>query len=231
MDQTFGAQDSWRVFRIMAEFVEGFEELQHLGPMVTVYGSARTAPEDEWYGRTVALGRLAVQAGYGILTGGGGGLMEAANRGAQEADGLSVGLNIDLPEEQKPNPYISKLINFRYFFVRKVMLVKYSSAFVAAPGGFGTLDEFFECLTLIQTEKIKQIPMVLLGADYWAGLLDWMENTQVRLGNINASDMSLFHVCNEPEEAMRYIIDWHEKHPDPPPQHDTIAPPTDRKVL
>jgi uncharacterized protein (TIGR00730 family) len=213
MSSTFAGSDSWRVFRIMAEFVEGFEELQHMGPMVTVYGSARTEPDQPWYTRTSELARLAVAAGYGVMTGGGGGLMEAANRGALEAEGQSVGLNIDLPFEQKPNEYITKLLTFRYFFVRKVMLMRFSSAYIAAPGGFGTMDEFFECMTLIQTRKIQPIPVVLFGRDYWSGLMEWIQNTMANQGNIDAEDLNLFEIHDDPEAAIHYITQWHEQHP------------------
>ena len=222
MQSNIDIDNSWRVFRIMAEFVEGFEELQDIGPVVTVYGSARTTPDNPWYTQTIELAKEAVRAGFGVMTGGGGGLMEAANRGAHEEGGMSVGLNIDLPMEQKPNPYINKMLNFRYFFVRKVMLVKYSSAYIAAPGGFGTMDEFFECMTLIQTRKIRAIPVVLYGKEYWGGLLDWMTTRMAGQGNIDSSDLSLFEVHDDPVEAIQYIADWHEKHP-PTHQKQRVA--------
>jgi len=204
--------DPWRVFRIISEIVDGFEELSTIGPIVTIFGSSHTKENDFEYKRAITLGRLFKEAGYAIMTGAGPGSMEAANRGAFEAEGLSIGLNISLPNEQKANPYIGKLLNFRYFFVRKVMFVKYSTALIILPGGFGTLDEFSEAITLIQTQKIEKFPVVLMGKKYYAGLLDWLDNTVLKVGNISPQDLELFKVIDEPEEVVSYITEFHEKH-------------------
>ncbi len=199
-------RESWRVFRIMGEFVEGFDELNHLGPAVTVFGSARTQPEDPFYHECVKTARLLGEAGFNIITGGGPGMMEAANKGAQEAGVCSVGLNIELPFEQEGNHHADLAIHFRYFFVRKTMFVKYAQAFVIFPGGFGTLDELFESLTLIQTQKIKHFPVVLFGTDYWAGLLDWLKNTLEAEGKISPGDLDLFTVTDSPEEVVEHVV-------------------------
>lgn len=198
-------QDAWRLFRILAEFVEGFDSLAAVPPGVTFFGSAR-AKEDDWeYKKARELaGRLA-REGCSIITGGGPGVMEAANRGAKEAGGISIGLNIELPFEQKPNPYVDKLIGFRYFFVRKVMFVKYSVAFVILPGGFGTMDEFFESLTLIQTHKIKPFPVYVLGSQYWGGLLDWMKNYMLKEGKISSEDLDYLHLADSVDEVVEGI--------------------------
>jgi uncharacterized protein (TIGR00730 family) len=200
------AQESWRVFRIMGEFVEGFEELADLGPSVTVFGSARTEADNPYYQHCVDTARLLGEAGFSIITGGGPGMMEAANKGAKEAGVCSVGLNIELPFEQDVNRNADLKIHFRYFFVRKTMFVKYAQAFVIFPGGFGTLDELFESLTLIQTKKIQNFPVVLFGSEYWGGLLDWMRNTMVPEGNISAEDLDLFVVTDSPQEAADYVV-------------------------
>lgn len=200
------AQESWRVFRIMGEFVEGFEELAHLGPSVTIFGSARTAPDEPHYQACVETARLLGEAGFSIITGGGPGMMEAANRGAREAGVRSVGLNIELPFEQDVNQHADLKIHFRYFFVRKTMFVKYASAFVIFPGGFGTLDELFESLTLIQTRKIRDFPVVLFGREYWGGLLEWLEGTLAAEGKISPGDMELFVVTDSPQEAADYVV-------------------------
>jgi len=200
------AQESWRVFRIMGEFVEGFEELAHLGPAVTIFGSARTKEDNPYYQKCVETARLIGEAGFSIITGGGPGMMEAANKGAQQAGACSVGLNIELPFEQDVNKSADLKIHFRYFFVRKTMFVKYAQAFVIFPGGFGTLDELFESLTLIQTKKIRNFPVVLFGSEYWGGLLDWLKSTMVAEGNIAPGDLDLFVVTDSPQEAADYIV-------------------------
>ena len=198
--------DSWRVFRIMGEFVEGFDELTHLGPAVSNFGSARTAPEDPMYQECVTTARLLGEAGFSIITGGGPGMMQAANQGAHEAGAPSVGLNIELPFEQDLNPYADLKIHFRYFFVRKTMFVKYAQAFVIFPGGFGTLDELFESLTLIQTGKIQDFPLVLYGSEYWGGLVDWLENTLKANGAISPEDTDLIKITDSPEEVVDHIV-------------------------
>ena len=198
-------QDSWRMFRIIGEFVDGFDALPDYLPAVTVYGSARIGEESPYYEMSRKLGQALVKEGFTVITGGGPGVMESANRGAFESGGRSIGLNVELPMEQKPNPFLSLSLSFRYFFVRKVMLVKYATAFILLPGGFGTLDEFFETMTLIQTRKIKPFPVVLLGQDYWQGLLDWMKERMVGEDMISPDDMHLFHVTDSVEEAMALI--------------------------
>lgn len=202
------AEDSWRMFRIMGEFVQGFEELAGVNKAVTLFGSARVKEDSPIYASARELARELAQAGYAVLTGGGPGIMEAANRGALEGGGQSIGLNIDLPHEQAPNPYQSLSLDFKYFFVRKVMLVKYSTAFVIFPGGFGTLDELFEALTLIQTHKIKPFPVYLVGVEYWRGLLQWLQGTLLRNGTISEQDMHLFKVVDDistiPDEIEQY---------------------------
>jgi len=204
----FYIEDSWRVFRIISEFVEGFEELSEVGPAVTVFGSAGRESKD--YESARRLGRLFAEAGYTIITGGGPGIMEAANRGAQEAGGLSVGLNIEIPLEQQPNRYVGKLITFRYFFVRKVMLVKYAKAFIVYPGGYGTLDELFEALTLIQTHRIRRFPIVLMRRRYWQGLLGWLANPVAKMRKISPEDLELYEVAEEPEEALSIVQRFYE---------------------
>jgi uncharacterized protein (TIGR00730 family) len=201
----FHHKEPWRIFRIIAEFVEGFEELAEIPPGVAIFGSARAKPDDPFYSLSERLARLIVGNGYSIITGGGPGIMEAANKGALEAGGESVGLCIELPLEQKPNPYLKTLLSFRYFFVRKVMFVRYSCAFVCMPGGFGTMDELFEALTLIQTFKIRPIPVILFSRDYWGGLLDWIRDTMVRRGMILPRDYQRISVVEEPEEAVALI--------------------------
>ena len=197
--------DTWRLFRILAEFVEGFEELGDLEKVVTIFGSAKTPQDHPSSVATRDLAKRLAKAGFAVMTGGGAGAMEAANRGAAEAGGSSVGLNIELPQEQKPNSYVNKLVSFRYFFVRKVMFVKYSCAFVIVPGGFGTLDEFFEAMTLMQTVKIKPFPVILFGKAHWGGLVDWMREVLVARGFIDEQDMALFHVTDDPEEVVRRV--------------------------
>ena len=213
----FTEQDTWRVFRIMAEFIEGFEMMHEFGPAVTVFGSARTAPDEPEYEMGRKLGASLVEAGFAVITGGGPGLMEAANRGAHEAGGVSIGLNIDLPLEQKPNPYLTDLINFRYFFVRKVMFLKYASAAVILPGGYGTMDEFNELLTLVQTERIEHMPIVLMGKDYWGGLVDWLRGTMLKEACIDPGDLELFCQTDDPGEAVACIREQVGPAPDDAP--------------
>jgi uncharacterized protein (TIGR00730 family) len=201
----FSAQESWRLFRILAEFVEGFDMLANLGPAVTFFGSARATEKKTEYVAARSLAAKLAKDGCTIITGGGPGVMEAANRGAQEGGGISVGLNIELPFEQRPNQYIDKLIGFRYFFVRKVMFVKYSVAFVILPGGFGTMDELFEALTLIQTHKIKPFPVYLLGKSYWGGLADWMRNVMEKEGKISSEELDILHVVDDEDEIVQGI--------------------------
>ena len=204
---SFMDSDPWRVLRIQGEFVEGFDRLAGLGPAVTIFGSARTKPEDPWFQRTVETARLLAEAGLAVVTGGGPGIMEAGNRGAHEGGGVSVGLGIELPFEQGINPHVDIAVNFRYFFVRKTMLVKYAQAFVIFPGGFGTLDELFESLTLIQTGKISHFPIVLFGTEYWSGLLDWIRDTMLSSGTISAEDLDLITVSDSPQEVRDIVVD------------------------
>jgi len=208
------AESSWRIFRIMSEFVDAFEKMDQIGPCISIYGSARTKPDNEYYKQGSDLAARLVEEGYGIITGGGPGIMEAANKGAQEANGSSVGLNIVLPFEQYANPYVDrdKLINFRYFFVRKVMFVKYAQAFILLPGGFGTLDELFESITLIQTKKIEKVPVILVGVEFWTGLLDWIEEVMLaRHSTISADDMKLFTVTDDMDLVVKTINDHYER--------------------
>jgi len=197
--------ESWRMFRIMSEFVEAIEELSEVKRAVTVFGSARAKPEDKYYIKAEYMARLLAQKGFSIITGGGPGIMEAANKGAAEAGGTSIGLNIRLPFEQVPNPYANLRINFKYFFIRKVMFVKFAVAYVILPGGFGTMDELFEALTLIQTRRIKSFPVVLMGSEYWRGLVDWLKNAMLAEGNITREDLDLIQVLDDPEEVVRHI--------------------------
>lgn len=201
--------DTWRMFRIMAEFVEGFEHLADISPAVSIFGSARVSSDAPEYQLTEKLARLLVQRGYGIITGGGPGIMEAANKGAAEAGGQSVGLNIELPFEQRPNPYSNLQLNFRYFFVRKVMFVKYAIAYIVMPGGFGTVDELFEAVTLIQTNKIKPFPVVLMVKSYWEGLLNWIRDTMLAQGKICSRDLDLLHLSDDPEEVVEIVERFH----------------------
>jgi uncharacterized protein (TIGR00730 family) len=204
----FLEEDTWRVLRIQSEFVEGFEALAGVGPAVSVFGSARTKPGSPEYELSRRVGEGLAKAGFAVITGGGPGSMEAANRGAHEAGGLSIGCNIELPHEQHLNLYVDLSIQFHYFFARKTMFVKYSDAFVIMPGGFGTLDELFESLTLIQTGKIRNFPVVLIGHAYWDGLLAWMRDVQLPAGNIAAADLDLLRVTDDPDEAVRIIAEY-----------------------
>ncbi|MBN1764933.1 MAG: TIGR00730 family Rossman fold protein [Sedimentisphaerales bacterium] len=199
------SRETWRVFRIMAEFVEGFDELSKLGPAVSIFGSARTSPDNPYYQLCEKTAAELVHAGFAIITGGGGGIMEAANKGAYEAGGISVGLNIDLPHEQIPNDYQNLSLSFRYFFARKTMFTKYARAFVILPGGFGTMDEFFEALTLIQTLKMARFPVILMGSDYWQGLIDWIKNKMLPEQNISSDDMHLFTLTDDPAQVVAII--------------------------
>jgi hypothetical protein len=197
--------DPWRTLRIQAEFVEGFDALAAVGRAITVFGSARVGTGDAVYGQAREVGRILARAGYAVITGGGPGVMEAANRGCQEAGGLSIGCNIELPHEQDMNPYIDLGVEFRYFFVRKTMFVKYADGFVIFPGGFGTMDELFEALTLIQTGKIRHFPIVLFGSDYWGGLVSWMRTTLLPAGAIAAADFELIQITDDPEKVCDFV--------------------------
>lgn len=206
--------DSWVIFKVMSEFVRGFETLAKIGPCVSIFGSARTPADHKYYQMSVDIAARLVRHGYGVITGGGPGIMEAGNKGAHEQGGKSVGLNIDLPHEQFHNIYIDrdKLINFDYFFVRKVMFVRYSQGFIVMPGGFGTLDELFEALTLIQTKKIGRFPIALVGAEYWSGLIDWIKGTLLKNGNINEEDLNLFTIVDDSESAVNVIDEFYSKY-------------------
>ena len=199
-------KDPWRVMRIQAEFVEGFGALAELGPAISVFGSARTAPDSPTYAVAEQIGAGIVRAGYAVITGGGPGVMEAANKGAHQAGGVSVGLGIELPHEQGMNDYVDLGVNFRYFFARKTMFVKYSDGFVVLPGGYGTMDELFEALTLVQTRKVKGFPVVLVGREFWGGLVDWLSDTLVNEGVISSADPGLFHLADTAEEAVDYVV-------------------------
>jgi len=212
--QQIRANDTWSIFKIMAEFVEGYEKLSKIGPCVSIFGSARTLPDTEYYLLAEEIAAKIAGEGYGIISGGGPGIMEAANKGAQRAHGKSVGINIKLPFEQSPNIYIDhdKSITFDYFFVRKTVFIKYSQGFVVMPGGFGTLDELFEALTLIQTGKIGKFPIILAGKSYWQGLYDWICNTMLAKGNINKEDLDLFKVADSADEVVKIINDFYSKY-------------------
>lgn len=205
-DDDYKTSDSWRVFRIMSEFVSGFDSMATITRGVSVFGSARTDENNEYYKAAVETGKLLAEAGFEVITGGGPGIMEAANRGAHQAGKVSVGCNIELPFEQKPNPYLTKSLTFKYFFVRKTVFIKYSNAYIIFPGGFGTLDELFEALTLIQTRKIRNFPVVMFGSQYWRGLLQWITSTMLHEKNINAEDLGLIHLTDSPKDAVDFII-------------------------
>jgi len=207
--------DSWAIFKIMSEFVEGYDKMAKIGPCVSVFGSARTQPDNKYYKIGVEVSEMLAKAGYGVITGGGPGIMEAGNKGAQQGGGKSVGLNIDLPFEQNHNPYIDQEHNleFDYFFVRKVIFVKYAQGFIILPGGFGTLDELFEALTLIQTHKINERPVILIGIDYWKGLIDWVKTSMLEMeANISPADMDLFKLVDTAKEAFDCIDDFYKSH-------------------
>jgi hypothetical protein len=204
-------KDLWRIFRVMAEFVEGFDELSSIGPAVSFFGSSRAKPGQRYYKLAQQTASEIVKAGFAVITGGGSGIMEAANKGAAEAGGKSIGLNIELPLEQVPNKYQNLSLNFRYFFCRKVMFLKYAHGFIAFPGGYGTMDEFFESLALIQTLKQASFPVILMGSDYWAGLINWMKEKMLKQHNhISPQDMNVFTVLDEPKEAVKVIVDFKE---------------------
>ncbi|MDN8596618.1 TIGR00730 family Rossman fold protein [Corynebacterium tuberculostearicum] len=209
-DHEWQHADPWRVLRIQGEFVAGFDALSKLPKAVTVFGSARTTPEDASYQLGVEVGRKLAEHSYAVITGGGPGIMEAANRGAHEAGGLSVGLGIELPHEQGLNEYVDLGLNFRYFFARKTMFLKYSQAFICLPGGMGTMDEFFEVMCMVQTGKVTNYPIVLMGTEYWSGLLEWMDNTLAASGFINDGDRELFLLTDDPDEALSHIIQRHQ---------------------
>ncbi len=206
--------DSWAIFKIMSEFVEAFDKLAVIGPCVSIFGSARTPQDNNYYILAEEIAYKLTQHGYGVITGGGPGIMEAANKGAKRGGGKSVGLNIDLPFEQSSNPYIDKdkNLDFEYFFVRKVMFVKYAQGFIVLPGGFGTLDELFEAITLIQTQKIGHFPIVLVGKDYWKGLIDWFKNTMLAQKNISAEDLDLYILVDNADEAVTEIDKFYSKY-------------------
>jgi uncharacterized protein (TIGR00730 family) len=207
----FTHSDPWRVLRITGEFVEGFDEMSDIASAVAIFGSARTPPSNPWYALATKTACLLGKKKFAIITGGGPGIMEAANKGARDAGTLSIGLNIELPHEQAPNPYLDRSVDFRYFFVRKTMFVKYAHAFIVFPGGYGSMDELFEALTLIQTGKIKHFPVVLMGRAYWSGLMEWMNTVVARDGNIAPADLGLLHVTDDPEEAVRVVVDARRK--------------------
>jgi uncharacterized protein (TIGR00730 family) len=205
------AKETWRVFRIMAEFVEGFEELSTIGPAVSFFGSARIKPDDKYYKLAEQTAGILAKAGFAIITGGGGGIMEAANKGAAQAGGKSIGLNIELPNEQLPNKHQNLSLHFKYFFCRKVMFLKYANGFIAFPGGYGTMDEFTEALVLIQTFKQAYFPVILIGSDYWSGLVEWMKNQMLQKHHfMEADDMKVFSVCDDPQKVADIIIDFHK---------------------
>ena len=207
-------KDSWMVFKVMSEFVDGYEKLAKIGPCVSIFGSARLKREDKYYEMSVEIAKKITEIGFGVITGGGPGIMEAGNKGAKEGGGKSIGLNIELPFEQHFNPYIDKSysMDFDYFFVRKVMFVKYSQGFIVLPGGFGTLDELSEALTLIQTHKIGRFPIVLVGSEFWSGLLDWFSNTLLKNGLIAEGDLSLFRIVDSADEAVAHIKAFYDKY-------------------
>jgi uncharacterized protein (TIGR00730 family) len=207
---SFTGEDTWRVFRIMAEFVEGFEMLSKIGPAVTIFGSSKTKREEKYYRLAEQTASLLVKAGYGVITGGGPGIMEAANKGAKEAGGTSVGLNIIIPSQQKGNRFITTLLDFRYFFCRKVMFVKYAKAFVIIPGGFGTMDELLEAVTLIQTERIETFPVIMVGREYWDGFLNWLQEVCLDRGYISPKDMKIFTVVDTPEEVVATVEGFYQ---------------------
>ena len=206
--------DTWSIFRILSEFVHGFEKLSKIGPCVSVFGSARTTPENKYFKLAEDIAYKLVKHGYGVITGGGPGIMEAGNMGAKKGGGKSVGVNIDLPFEQSPNLFVDpdKIISFQHFFVRKVMFVKYAQGFIVLPGGFGTLDELFEAITLIQTEKIGEFPIVLVGSRYWKGLIDWIKESVLEEGNIKEEDLNIFKVVDTAEEAVGIIDEFYSNY-------------------
>lgn len=205
-------RELWSIFKVMGEFVDGYDTLLRIGPCISIFGSARLKPGTKYYNMAIDTAAAIAENGFGVITGGGPGIMEAGNKGAIQHGGKSVGLGIDLPQEQGINPYVSPkyVINFKYFFVRKVMFVKYAQGFIVFPGGFGTLDELFETLTLIQTEKIDRIPIVMVGTEYWDGLVEWMVDKLLKDGYISESDMDLFHLTDNTDEAVRYVCEFYK---------------------
>jgi len=206
--------DVWSIFKIMGEFIDGYDKLFKIGPCVSIFGSARFNEDEDYYEMAQYTSKKITEKGFGVITGGGPGIMEAANKGAQEGEGKSVGLGISLPHEQGLNPYVDHdyVINFNYFFARKVMFVKYAQGFIVFPGGFGTLDEFFEAMTLIQTRKINEFPIILIGTEYWSGLVDWIKNTMLKNGTISEEDVDLFHLTDDADEAVDIICDFYRQH-------------------
>ncbi|MEM1323307.1 MAG: TIGR00730 family Rossman fold protein [Bacteroidota bacterium] len=206
-------ENSWTMFKVISEFVDGFEVMNNIGPCISIFGSARTKPHQPYYKLAVQVAQKLTEEGFGVITGGGPGIMEAGNKGASTSGGLSVGLNIDLPFEQSHNPFIDPEhnLNHRYFFVRKVMFVKYAQAFVVLPGGFGTMDELFEVLTLIQTKKITEVPVILVGSKFWAGLKDWIKDIMLAEGNISERDLDLMPITDDPDEVVRIIHDFYDE--------------------
>lgn len=206
--------DVWSIFKIMGEFIDGYDKLFKIGPCVSIFGSARFSEDEDYYEMAQYTSKKITEKGFGVITGGGPGIMEAANKGAQEGEGKSVGLGISLPHEQGLNPYVDHdyVINFNYFFARKVMFVKYAQGFIVFPGGFGTLDEFFEAMTLIQTRKINEFPIILIGTEYWSGLVDWIKNTMLKNGTISEEDVDLFHLTDDADEAVDIICDFYRQH-------------------
>lgn len=206
--------DVWSIFKIMGEFIDGYDKLFKIGPCVSIFGSARFSDDEDYYRMAQYTSKKITEKGFGVITGGGPGIMEAANKGAQEGEGKSVGLGISLPHEQGLNPYVDHeyVINFNYFFARKVMFVKYAQGFIVFPGGFGTLDEFFEAMTLIQTRKINEFPIILIGTEYWSGLVDWIKNTMLKNGTISEDDVDLFHLTDDADEAVDIICDFYRQH-------------------
>lgn len=207
----FTTEDPWRIFRIMSEFVEGFEELSKIGPAVTMFGSARARPGDTYYKLAEHIAFLLAKKGYTIITGAGSGIMEAANKGAKKGGTVSIGLNIQVPILQMPNRFVTKLLEFRYFFCRKVMFLKYAKAVIIFPGGFGTMDEFFESITLIQTKRIDPFPVVLIGTEYWDGLVSWIKKSMLNKNRILSEDLGIFHITDKPEDVPRIIKDFYAR--------------------
>jgi len=207
----FTTQDPWRIFRIMSEFVEGFEELSKIGPAITIFGSARTKSSDKYYKLAEEIAFLLAKDGYAIITGAGPGIMEAANKGAKKAGIASIGLNIQVPVVQKPNKFVTKLLDFRYFFCRKVMFLKYAKASVIFPGGFGTMDEFFETITLIQTQRMEKFPVILVGSEYWKGLMDWIKKSMLNRDRILGDDLDIFCIVDSPEEVVNSVRNFYSK--------------------
>lgn len=212
--QEIKVKDSWQIFKIMAEFVDGFEKLARIGPCVSIFGSARTPEGSHYYETAVEIARLLTEHGYGVISGGGPGIMEAANKGASEAGGKSVGLSIHLPLEEQHNPYIDrdKLLEFNYFFVRKVMFIKYAQGFIVLPGGFGTMDELFEAITMVQTGKIARFPIVMVGKEYYGGLFDWIQQRMLGEGNISPEDLNLYRIVDTAAEAVEHIVRFYDKY-------------------